>query len=416
MKKYLKLLIGILFLWVSPLWGADNGLILDQTADYSGSKSNGIFGKDDAKKENELEYSGVFIPWFSVYPGDNGGFYFSASLKADWKNENLSLMPELLRTEFSWRSESGEFKLGRMQYTDPLGFIVDGLLDGVSMSMDMGGGSVNMGTWYTGLLCKERANITMTPAEMESYNVILDYDNFTDTYFAPRRVISTLGWEHPGLDEQVRVKLAVLGQFDLAKKNNLNTQYFMGKISAPVNDFLFDLGGCLEAIEYLDENKIALAGEVGFSWFFAVTRLSLTGRYSGRVSEEDDSKMTVFLPVSTVYQGNILKARFSGLSVVTLDYLCRPHRTFSINLSSSCFLRNDLGTYNGYPVTAAGDDDLDKKSYILGTELFGRFRWAPVSDIQINLGGGAFLPAMGNVARKAPLLWRVEMNLTLALY
>jgi len=437
MKKYFKLLIGILIFFPGlSLWGADAGLILDQTADYSGSANDGIFRKnntperDDAsKKDNVLEYSSALIPWFSVYSGDNGGgFYFSASIRADWKDEKdkedeegkkkkaLSFMPELLRTEFSWRSESGEFKLGRMQYTDPLGFIADGLFDGAFMSMDMGGGSVNMGTWYTGLLCKERANITMTPAEMESYNVILDYDNFMDTYFAPRRIVSTLGWEHPGLAEQVRVKLAVLGQFDLAKENSLNTQYFMGKFSAPVNDFVFDLGGCLETIEYADEYKMALAGEVGFSWLFTATRLSLTGRYSGGMPEKEDSKMTAFLPLSTVYQGNVLKARLSGISVVTLDYLCRLHRTFSANLAASCFLRSDLGAYSGYPVTAASDDDFDKKTYILGTELFGRFCWAPVSDIQINLGGGAFLPAMGNVARNAPLLWRAEINLTLALY
>jgi len=416
MKKYPVLLAGILiFLPCLSLWGTDVGLILDLTAGYSGSEDTGALGfvKDAFEKKDALEYSGALIPWFSASPGNRGSFYFSASVRGDRKNKTLSYMPEILRTEFSFRSDSGEARLGRMQYTDPLGFIADGLFDGAYISLDMGGGSVSLGAWYTGLLCKERANITMTQAELQSYNTALDYENLTDTYFAPRRVISALGWEHPGLAEQARVKLALLGQFDLVRENSLNSQYLTGRLSVPVNDLVLDLGGCLEAIEYSDEYKIALAGELKFAWMFEITRLTLSGRYSGGVPEKDGSKITAFLPLSTVYQGNILKAKFSGLSVVSLDYLCRVHRTFSVDLAAFCFMRNDLGTYKGYPVTAGNDNN---DHYILGTELFGRFLWAPVSDIQINLGGGTFLPAMGNAARDAPPFWRVEMNLTLVLY
>jgi len=412
LRRNLILTAGITFLFSglssgARLWAADIGLMLDQTANYSGSKNNSIF----ERKDNALEYSGALIPWFSAYPGDNSGFYFSASIKADWKNETLSYTPELLRTEFSWHYERGELKLGRIQYADPLGYIANGLFDGAYVSVDMGGGSVNMGAWYTGLLSKERANITMTPAELESYNTVLDYEHFTDTYFAPRRIVSALEWEHPGIAEQAQIKLALLGQFDLTRENSVNSQYLTGRLSVPVNDLIFDLGGCLETIEYKDEFKIALAGEIKFAWMFEITRLTLLGRYSGGVPENNDSKITAFLPLTTVEQGDILKAKLSGLSVVSLDYLCRLHRTFSIDLAASCFIRSDLGTYNGYPVTASNDDN-----HILGTELFGRFYWAPVSDIQINLGGGAFMPAMGNVARDTPSFWRMEMGLILALY
>jgi len=412
LRKNPLLTAGITFLFFglslgARLWAADVGLILDQTAAYNGSENDSIF----ERRDNASEYSGALIPWFSAYSENNSDFYFSASIRADWKNEKLYYTPELLRTEFSWHSQSGEFKFGRIQYADPLGFIVNGLFDGAYISMDIGGGNINMGVWYTGLLCKERANITMTPAELESYNTKLDYEHFTDTYFAPRRVVSTLEWEHLGLAEQAQIKLAVLGQFDLAEENNVNSQYFTGRLSVPVNDLVFDLGGCLETIEYEDEYKIALAGEIKFAWMFEITRLTLLGRYSGGVPKNNDSKMTAFLPLTTVEQGDILQTKISGLSIVSLDYLCRLHRTFSIDLAASCFIRNDLGTYNGYPLTTSNDDN-----YILGTELFGRFYWAPVSDIQINMGGGAFVPAMGNVARDAPFFWRIEMGLILALY
>jgi len=421
MKKYLKLLACMLIFFPglssrAPLWGADIGLFLDQTTEYHGSENEGIFdfGRGDTfGKSDALEYSGTLIPWFSAFPGDNSGFYFSASITADWKKETLSYTPELLRTEFSWHSESGEARLGRMKYTDPLGFIADGLFDGAYLSLDVGRGNVSMGAWYTGLLYKERAKITMTPAELQSYNTPLDYENFTDTYFAPRRVISALEWGHSGLAEQAQIRLALLGQFDLARENSIDSQYLTGRISVPIVDLTIDLGGCVEAVEYSDEYKIALAGEMKFSWMFPATRLSLMWRYSGGMPDNTDSQMTAFLPLSTVYQGDILKAKISGLSVVSLDYLCRMHRTLSTGLTASCFIRNDLGTYSGYPLTADGDNSGNS---ILGTELFGRLLWAPISDIQINLGGGAFLPKMGNVARDVPFLWRVEMNFILVLY
>ncbi|MDR2717259.1 MAG: hypothetical protein LBB89_04240 [Treponema sp.] len=410
MKKNLVLLICTLILFPClSLWAADVGLILDTTAGYSGSQGDIVSEKDGA-----FDYSGSLIPWFSDFSGNNGGIYFSASARADWKNKELTWIPELLRTEVSWRSDSGEFKLGRMQYADPLGFIANGLFDGAYISMDMGGGSVSLGAWYTGLLYKERANITMTQTELELYNTALDYENFTDTYFAPRRVISALGWEHQGLFERAQVQFTLLGQFDLAKENGLYSQYAVGKLSLPISFLVFDLGGCLEAIEFLEEYRFAAAGEFGVAWMFPAARLSVLGRYSGGVPEDEESKMTAFLPLSTVYQGEILKARLSGISVASLDYLGRFHQTLSAGVTASCFMRSDLATYSGYPVIT-GDDTGDDK-YILGSELFGRVIWAPISEMQVSVGGGAFLPALGNVARNAPLLWRVEMNLIFALF
>jgi len=389
------------------LSAGDVGFTLDQTAGYGG-----LAGGDTMKQDDAYDYSGALNAWFSGLTGDNGGFFVSSSFRVEREDETMTYIPEVLRSEFFWRSEGGELRLGRMQYADPLGFIANGLFDGAYISLDTGGGSVSMGTWYTGLLYKERANITMTQTELQSYNTPLDYNNLSETaYFAPRRVVSALGWEHPGLAGHTGIQLAFLNQFDLTSEDKLNTSYFTGKLSVPAGNFVFDLGGCLEAVEFADKNKIALAGELGISWISTEARLSLSGRFSGGVPENGDSMMTAFLPLSTVYQGDILKAKLSGLSVVSLDYLTRLHRTFSAGLTASCFMRNDLGTYNGYPVTVNAGD-----GYILGTELFGRLFWAPVSDMRINLGGGGFLPVMGNTDRNAAILWRVEMNLVFVVY
>jgi len=408
MKKHLKLLICILILSLcaplyAPLWGADFGIILDQTGVYSGSENNG-----SADNDNILEYSGALIPRFSV-TGDKGGVYVSASAIVDWKDGALSYLPELLRTEFFMSFGKGDFAAGRMTYADPLGIIAVGLFDGAAVSLDVGEGSLRAGGWYTGFLYKERARITMTQAELVSYNAAVDYENFTDTYFAPRRALAMLGWEHQALAERAQVQLALLGQFDLGEENALNTQYAAAKITVPVNALVFSLGGCVEAIEYADEYNFALAGEFGVAWMFAESRISLSGRYSSGVAE--DGSFTAFLPLTTVYQGNVLRAELPGISTASLDYLVRLHQIFSIGVTGSCFFRTDLGTYTSYPVSASADD-----SYILGAELFGRFLWSPFSDMQINLGGGTFVPTMGTVHRNAPILWRVELNLVLALY
>jgi hypothetical protein len=415
MKKNLALPACILILlpclsW-APLWGADFGVILDQTAAYSGSKSDIVFGSGASESDAPaFEYSGALIPWFSALAGDKGGIYISASAKADWKNDTLSYAPELLRTEFSWDFDNGELKLGRMQYVDPLGIIAAGLFDGAKVSIDLGEGSISAGAWYTGLLYKERAHITITPEELQSYNTVIDYDDFTNTYFAPHRAFAALGWEHRGMAGLAQAQFALLGQFDLAAENALNSQYLAGKVSVPIDAFVFTMGGCLELMEYADEYKIALMGELGITYMFTASRFSLSGRYSSGRAE--DRSLMEFIPLTTVDQGNILNAKLSGLSVISLDYLSRLHQTFSAGITASCFLRSDLGTYNGYPVAADGNTD----DNILGTELFARLLWSPVSDIQINMGGGGFLPAMGNTNRNAPILWRVELNLILALY
>jgi len=398
MKKNILMFVCILTLFTLSLWAKDFGLILDQSAGYGGSDG-----------DNDFDYSGALIPWFSSPAGGKGNVYLSASVMADYKNEAMTIIPELLRTEFTWSFNNGEFTFGRMWYKDPLGFIAVGLFDGVGVSFDLGGGSLSFGAWYTGLQYKERARITMTVADQELYNTGFEFSNFSDTYFSPRRVISAIGWEHQGLAEIVQLNLAIIDQSDLAKENSLHSQYAAAKLSVPLNSFVFDLGGCLELIEFSDETKIALAGFFGVSWMLPSARLSLSGRYSSGVAQ--DGSLTAFLPLSTVYQGEVLKAKFSGLSVFSIDYLEKFHKTFSAGLNASYFLRSDLGTYNAYPVSDEASD-----GYMLGTELFGRLYWNPVSDLQINFGGGAFLPSMGNTAKDAAALWRAEINVILALY
>jgi hypothetical protein len=392
-KKFLLLLFAL----CSSLYAKDFGLMLDQTIGYAGHGSDG-----------ELEYSGTLIPRFFTPLGDNGEIYVSAGL--GWQVKPQLFIPELLRTELTWYFSKGDLAFGRMYYADPLGFIAEGLFDGAQFSFDTAIGGLSIGAWYTGLLYKDRANIAMTAEESSLEN--LDFGNFVDTYFAPRRVVSALGWEHPSLARLMRVRAALIGQFDLSK-SRLHSQYLVAKAVIPLKAFVIDLGGSVELIEAADDFGIAFAGDLGFSWMLPTSiesQLALRGRFTSGVSD-DETGLGAFLPLTTVSQGELLQARASGLSLFSLAYTARFHEKFSASLSSSYFVRSDLGTYGGYPVMAS-----DNNGYFLGNEFFARAFWSPSSDIMLNLGGGIFLPSMGNVAPKANKLWRVELNVILSLY
>jgi hypothetical protein len=298
----------------------DFGLILDQTVGGSG---NG--------EKSSFDYSGILVPRFSTFWGEGSEFYISAGVKADYVNEQWSITPELLRTELSLGLGSGALKIGRMLYTDPLGYITDGLFDGMSFSFETAVGGFSAGAWYTGLLNKNRAGIAMTAKEQASLYKALDYSNFTDTYFAPSRVLAAVDWENPSLAYLFMVNAGLLGQFDLSGEK-LHSQYFMGKISMPLNSFVFNLGGSLGLIQDKGDTGLAFSGDLGAAWMIPSSlpnRLLLTAHYtSGR-----SGTVKAFLPVTTVSQGFVLKANHSGITTLTLDYAAKLNPSFSINVN-----------------------------------------------------------------------------------
>jgi hypothetical protein len=88
--------------------------------------------------------------------------------------------------------------------------------------------------------------------------------------------------------------------------------------------------------------------------------------------------------------------------MLSLDYTARLHRTFTIGLTPSYFFLSDSKNAGG--------------KLFMGAEFFGAFYWSPLPDVSVNLGGGAFLPSLGNVTPNGKNLWRVELNLVLSLF
>ena len=384
----------------------DFGLFADQTL--------GMEGVDSGSASDGLNYSASLVPWLSSPLGSSPNaarLYLSAGLTLEYAKKNAIFIPELLRTELLFPiGTDKEIKIGRMRYADPLGFIASGLFDGARFSYtSANSGTVGLGVWYTGLLYKKNTQITMTGKELVSYNAKLDYENFVDTYFAPRRLLFALDWDNPYLAEWFRFKTALIGQVDLSGDEKLHSEYLAIRAGMPVRNFVFDLGACLELAQAAEQNKVSFAGELGIGWMLPTPvrdKLTLTGRFSN--GKSNSNALAAFVPVTTENQGYILKAKLSGLSTICLDYIARLHESFSLSLASTYFIMNDSETYNGLPSGRAGP--------ALGNEFYGRLIWSPLSDLRFNLGGGVFLPVMGNADSGGKALWRVELNAVIVIF
>jgi len=374
---------------------------------------NQVAGVDNKNSEDaQVDYQAVFLPRFSGLIGDDGEFVVSAGMTLGYEEE-FTAVPELLNTEVSLRLGNVGIKAGRVFYTDPLAFIAGGLFDGAQLYSNSAMGTFSAGVWYTGLLYKKNANITMTGYDQAKYDSAVDYGDFYATYFAPSRIITTLGWEHPSIGEAVRLKSAVIAQTDLNDEDyKYHSQYLVLKAGVPFKGLLFELGGSVEfaQMQWIDDgdSAVALAGAFGIFYTLPtsfLSRVSFNGTIGGGHKDDSDS-IYAFVPITTKTFGTILEAKIAGLTALDLNYTARVNNAIGASLSAAYFIRNDLGTYQGYPVAGAGDSD----GYALGGELFARIIWSPFSDVQLNFGGGAFFPGMGNVWADGEPQWRIELT------
>jgi hypothetical protein len=386
------------------LCAGDFGLVLELDPGYESADGVENLGGD------QFRFSGMLKPWFSTPLGETTKLYVSAGASFTRENGEYTLVPEIYRSELSWRPGTTRvLQAGRVYYEDPLGFIAEGLFDGVSWESAMGGGVFSAGAYYTGLLYKKTANITVTGDELSLYRSELDYGDFVETYFAPRRGMAAAGYSVL-LAETVRLKLALLGQFDLRDTDSkYHSQYLVVKMAVPLKAFVLEAGAAGELAEATEEDPLfGLAGELRFSWMLPTPirdRLAVAGRYaSGR--QEGSSSFAEFRPLTTEAQGKVLRAKLSGLSVIEMIYAARLHSELALELTASYFIQNDLA-YQGYFASST--------DYFLGGEAYGELIWNPASDLEFNLGGGIFLPSLGNTSPEAKPLWLVSFSIIMAL-
>jgi len=403
MKEHLYKIFLILFLILPvSVFAYDFGLVINANGGYGNITS----------ANNDFDFKADILPRFSTLIGDNGEFVLSAGFSIG-KDGDFFYIPELLRTEFSMRFGNSSLRAGRINFSDPLSFITNGLFDGIQYYYNSEAGSFRAGAWYTGFQYKKRANIAMTEDDQTALNTPFEYSDI-NTYFASRRVISSVGWEHPSIGDFLHLNTAFVGQTDLnlAKTAAYHSQYLIVKAGMPINNFLMEVGGSVELSQTVtdDENKfnMAFAGEIGLFLLFPSkfnSRLSFT---SVITSGGTDGLIRAFIPITGKEYGYILKSTISGLSIFSLGYSSRFTNSLGGLFTVSYFVRSDLGTFIGYPVIIANE------GYFLGPEASARITWSPASDLQLNLGGGAFFPALGDTGSKE-IKWRVDLTVIMSI-
>jgi len=403
MKKLLfKIFLILLLILPVSLFAYDFGLVIKA----DGGVGN-IISEDDI-----FDFRADILPRFSTLIGGNGELIISAGFSIG-KDEEFFCIPELLRTEFNIRFGNSGIRAGRINFSDPLSFIANGLFDGVQYYYNSAVGSFRAGAWYTGLQYKKRVNIAMTDADLTEVSTPVDYDDFLNTYFASKRAFASVGWEHPSIGGLMHLNAAVISQVDLnGADTDYHSQYVILKAGIPINNFLMEFGGSVELSQTVaDENKlnVAFAGEIGLFLLFPSklnSRLSFTGIIT---SGGTDDLIGAFIPITGKEYGNILKTRIPGISIFSLNYSSRFINTLSGSFTASYFVRSDLGTFISYPVTA------DSEGYFLGPEVSARITWSPASDLQFSLGGGAFFPALGDVGSEEKVKWRVDLSVIMSI-
>jgi len=408
------------------LGAVDFSLIVNQ---YAETGNQNTITEDGEPKFNE--YRTDILPGFSLLLGDKGDFNLSAKISFVWQNEfeDYFWMPELLNTEFSLRLNNMKIRAGRMNYSDPLGFIASGLFDGIQFEHNSNAGVFNIGAWYTGLLYKKTAYVIMKPEEQTIFSNDVDLSDF-DTYFAPKHFFASLDWEHLSVAQIMSLSAAITAQVDLSdyeSEEKYHSQYVTLKAVIPVNIFTFELGGIFELAENIKETEdeedkpvtTAFAGDLGIFLKLPTSyssRLSLTGRFSSGNTENSDKFGGIvknFVPLTNKFYGDIFKVKFSGVTILGMSYSALFVPTFGMTLNVSHFMRNDFITYTGYPLDP---EKKDTYGIFLGTEFFAQFVWSLTSDLQINLEGGVFFPSLGNAAPDEKPQWRADLSIVLALY
>ena len=396
--KYLFLILIILF--PASLGAVDLGLLLNQ-----------YVGLNSAEPDNtHFEYRAGLIPRLSLLIGDTGSFFTSASLNIGYSTDSkFYFVPELLRTEFSMRFGAFGISAGRIGYSEPLTFIAQGLFDGVRLTHSSSIGRIGFGAWYTGFLYKKNAEIAMTKNDQILLESDLDFGNFAKTYFAPNRMVMALDWEHPSVADFLLLKATVMGQIDFACSEKYHSEYIILKAGLPLKNFMIEAGGSIEIIQDDSDNNLALAGELGCTYFLPtsfMSRLSFAGRFASGASEKT---LGAFVPINSKSYGNVFDSKMSGLTLLSLDYSARILDSLGASITASYFIRNGCTEFFNYSGAS-----LDKR--LLGGEFFGKIVWSIFSDLQLTLGGGTFIPAMGNYWPDLKTQWCVNLTAVLGIY
>jgi hypothetical protein len=257
-------------------------------------------------------------------------------------------------------------------------------------------------------LYQNAAEINISPGDPNeaNYAVTVDWADFANTYFAPRRVVTSLYAEFPGfLSPRGNLYAGFLAQFDLSDTaEKYHTQYLLLRYTYAYKRLDLAAAGAAEL-----ENTKAGGFKIGYAFsleggwqprlpFVLKDRLSLSARFASGESPGT----AAFFPLVREAQGLALKPHFSGLMAIRANYEARFLPSLSAELGARYFIRTDSVKFTDPYKEPYLEDD----SYFIGAEIDAALLWVPFSDLSFSLSGALFLPQTGGAFRGgAPLIW-----------
>jgi hypothetical protein len=378
--------------------------------DFGGNLSQNLGLENASADGSHVGFSGAtkITPWMSAVLPNNLYLYLSAGFSLQYETDQ-DVVPvfDLERSELTWQPRPNIFlEAGRFTYSDPLGYVASGLFDGAAASLGLGKTRLSLGAFYTGLLYKKTAEITMTAADA------FDYAD-ADQYWAPSRAVFSAVYTVPGLFSwKDTLTAGFIGQFDFRdeKASRLNTQYGMLQyLISPLDSLHLNLGGVLEFAE-------REGAEPGFGYLLTLRgdwelptkmndQFSLRFRHASGLADNNDNQ-AAFTPITGISQSSVFNARLSGLMALSMVFTLSPLAELSIVKETNLLMRTDLATFSTEGINP------DSKSHALGMEIFVSLVWVPLSDVGLTFGGGVFLPfPEGAFYGDAPPKWKCSLGL-----
>jgi hypothetical protein len=376
--------------------------------DYGGVLSQNLKLENSSAETDRLDtaYTLKFGPWLSLALPNGLFVYLSASLAGQYESKAWKPLFEADRLEISWRPRPNiTAQAGRFAYADPLGLVAAGLFDGAAASLGLGKSRLSLGGYFTGLLYKKTARITMTGGDL------LDYAD-ADRYWAPPRFFGSVLYTVPGLISwRGTLSAGLILQFDLrtGDQTRLHTQYgVLQYLWNPLDVLTLNLGGIFGlAQEEGEDPAYSYALSLRGDWMpptAASDQFSLLFRYASGLADNNDAQ-GAFTPITTITQSGVFSVGFSGIMAVSGIYTLSLLEELSITGDARFLMRTDLATFTAEAL------DPGSKSHVLGLELDASLIWAPFSDLGLSAGGGVFFPLPGSAFYDdAPPKWNLALS------
>lgn len=397
MKKYF--LSFLIFTAVFSVYsvGFDFGVTADSFAGYNDDDSGYIFGFEKASLFGSVKASESVS--FAV-----DGFY-KFSYKLNDKNYNKHTF-DLSIFLLSIKLGNSDLQIGRTFMGDYSGDIVGHTLDGISMTLPLSIGTLNINAGYSGFIHRDE------------YSLIKSVQDSYDEEDRNRVRLLVEGVDFIKEFRDISFWLSLYSYQDLRPENfrDNTALYAGGGIHGALNSIFsyslrgnFKTGSFSYAKNATSENQgtliLAGMGALSLDWYLksieALSSLSPTIGLRFGVSSGDSglkssaigydqgeelSNTTLYSPMITGGPGSVFPISNQNLTYGKLAMSIKPHKRLQTQIGSVVFFRTVEG------VTGSDDVDPKENGNYMGTEVSLAVNYRPFSDLGVSLSSGLFIP------------------------